>query len=203
MKGCEMEGKNFIAVDQAAPISTDDLRTLLDAATPGPWNVTAPVEGSPEFRMIQHGPYGISECGKYLSVSGGVSEEDARLIALAPHLAAEVLVSRADLAAPSAQPRLETAVREAINLLMERNYGSPARSPGHNARRLLEAALTSQQPAAPSAPAEVDDGRPMNTDVFLGKLFEACECHWERCEAINEWLHGDWPAALEYLEGEA
>lgn len=62
---------------------------------------------------------------------------------------------RADLAAPSAQPRMETAVREAINLLMERTYGSPARSPGHNARRLLEAALTSQQPAT-SAPAEVE-----------------------------------------------
>ena len=96
--------------DQAAPISSDNLRKLLDAATPGPWNVTAPVEGSPDFRMIQHGPYGISECGKYLSVSGQVSEEDASLIVLAPHLAAEVLARRADLAAPSAQHPDDAAV---------------------------------------------------------------------------------------------
>ena len=88
--------------DQAAPISSDDLRELMGAATPRPWNVTAPVEGSPDFMVIQHGPYGFSECGKYLSVSGKVSGEDASLISLAPYLAAEVLARRADLAAPSA-----------------------------------------------------------------------------------------------------
>ena len=46
------------------------------------------------------------------------------------------------------------------------------------------------------------DGRPMNTDVFLGKLFEACDDKYDRSDAIDEWLHGDWNAALEYL-GEA
>ena len=40
--------------------------------------------------------------------------------------------------------RYEKALREACDLLAERTYGSPARSPGHNARLTLEAALSSQ-----------------------------------------------------------
>ena len=81
--------------------------------------------------------------------------------------------------------------------------GSGCLDPAYPPRHCFSAWNRRADLAAPSAPAEVDDGRPMNTDVFLGKLFEACDDLWERCEAINEWLHGDWPAALEYLEGEA
>ena len=77
--------------------TTEELKDLLDAATPGPWNVTAPVEGSPEFMVIQHGPHGWSECGKYLSVSGQLSSDDATLIAIAPTLAAEVVQLRSIL----------------------------------------------------------------------------------------------------------
>lgn len=40
--------------------------------------------------------------------------------------------------------RLRDAMTEACDLLAERKYGSPARSPGHNARLCLEAALTSR-----------------------------------------------------------
>lgn len=40
--------------------------------------------------------------------------------------------------------RLRGAVTEAIELLTERKQGSPARSPGHNARILLERALAAQ-----------------------------------------------------------
>lgn len=46
--------------------------------------------------------------------------------------------------APASQERvkaLEEAAREAIDLLAERKYGSHARSPGHNARLVLERAL--------------------------------------------------------------
>ena len=38
---------------------------------------------------------------------------------------------------------LETAMKTACNLLAERTHGNPARSPGHNARLELEAALKS------------------------------------------------------------
>lgn len=37
--------------------------------------------------------------------------------------------------------RLRAACSEACDLLAERTHGSPARSPGHNARLVLEAAL--------------------------------------------------------------
>jgi hypothetical protein len=39
-------------------------------------------------------------------------------------------------------PGLMSAMREACDLLAERTYGSPARSPGHNARLTLEATLS-------------------------------------------------------------
>lgn len=37
--------------------------------------------------------------------------------------------------------RLKEAIKEASDLLAERIYGSPARSPGHNARVVMEYAL--------------------------------------------------------------
>jgi len=37
--------------------------------------------------------------------------------------------------------RLRAALTEAVDLLLERTYGSPARSAGHNARLVLQAAL--------------------------------------------------------------
>jgi len=46
---------------------------------------------------------------------------------------------------------LEGAMRMAADLLAERAHGNPARSPGHNARLVLEAALTPHQ--------EKDQGR--------------------------------------------
>lgn len=44
------------------------------------------------------------------------------------------------------------------------------------------------------------DGRPFATDIFLVKLFEANDDKWERSDAIDCWLEGDWGTALEYLE---
>lgn len=40
--------------------------------------------------------------------------------------------------------RLRMAMQEAADLLAERRYGNSARSPGHNARLVLEAALRHQ-----------------------------------------------------------
>lgn len=73
---------------------SDDLEELLKKATPGPWNVSTPVDGAPDFHVIQHGEYGHSDCGRYFSTSGQMSSYDATLIALAPTLAAEVLELR-------------------------------------------------------------------------------------------------------------
>lgn len=42
---------------------------------------------------------------------------------------------------------LREAVQQACDLLAERTHGSPARSPGHNARLCLEAALSTSVPA--------------------------------------------------------
>lgn len=42
---------------------------------------------------------------------------------------------------------LEGAIREACDLLMEKTHGSPARSPGHNARLCLQSSLTASPEA--------------------------------------------------------
>lgn len=45
-----------------------------------------------------------------------------------------------------------------------------------------------------------DDGRPCHMDKFVADLFEACDDPLDRIDAIDEWLHGDWPAAMAYLK---
>ena len=60
----------------------------------------------------------------------GTAEENANRIADALNAAQRTLV-------------LETAIKTACDLLAERMHGNPARSPGHNARLELEAALKS------------------------------------------------------------
>lgn len=50
--------------------------------------------------------------------------------------------SKWELAAADEIERLRTAMQKACDLLAERKYGSPARSPGHNARLVLERALS-------------------------------------------------------------
>jgi hypothetical protein len=49
---------------------------------------------------------------------------------------------------------------------------------------------------------DADDGRPCAMDKFVADLFEACDDPLDRIDAIDEWLHGDWPAAMAYLEDE-
>ena len=51
--------------------------------------------------------------------------------------------------------------------------------------------------ASEASPA---DGRPCSMDVFVAALFEDCGDHFDRADAIDEWLHGDWETALSYLE---
>lgn len=53
-----------------------------------------------------------------------------------------------------------------------------------------------------AAAANIDpgDGRPCSMDVFAAALFEDCDDHFDRADAIDEWLHGDWDAALSYLD---
>lgn len=63
-------------------MNTDEIEKLLAEATPGPWDVD---------------PHGIDDCmgdvwlGEEIRVCENVTAEDARLIAMAPDLAAEVV----------------------------------------------------------------------------------------------------------------
>lgn len=66
----------------------DDLKEILAAATPGPWDVD---------------PHGVGDCmgdvwlGEDVRVCENATSEDAHLIAMAPDLAAEVLRLRAEV----------------------------------------------------------------------------------------------------------
>jgi hypothetical protein len=53
---------------------------------------------------------------------------------------------------------LRAAMREACDLLAERQHGNPARSAGHNARLCLESALAALQSQAPPSPVEQKEG---------------------------------------------
>ena len=55
-------------------------------------------------------------------------------------------IERQSQGASTREARLKTAIQEACDLLAERTQGSPARSPGHNARLLLERALGVEDP---------------------------------------------------------
>ena len=101
---------------------------------------------------------------------------------------------------------LVEAMREAIDLLKERKHGSPARSPGHNARLVLEDALRAHQPAAPVSGVTVREAgwRPIETApheelVVLGWQEDGV---WKQEIALasagkrlpngysNRWMHG-------------
>lgn len=47
--------------------------------------------------------------------------------------------------------------------------------------------------------SSIEDGRPCSMDEFVSKLFEVCDDHYDRDEAIKYWLHGQWDEAMEYL----
>ncbi len=44
------------------------------------------------------------------------------------------------------------------------------------------------------------DGRPYSMDEFVSKLFAACDDSFDRHDAIDAWLHGDWAEAISYLD---
>lgn len=77
------------------------------------------------------------------------------------------------------EPPLREHLEYARDLLMERRYGSPARSPGHNARLVIEAAL-SLLPAAPDTASPLD----ILIDDAFGKMKPFCKA----CQAIPK--HG-------------
>lgn len=60
--------------------------------------------------------------------------------------ALELLLGQRLAALLQQQRELVDAMKEACDLLAERKYGSHARSPGHNARLTLEAALSKLEP---------------------------------------------------------
>jgi len=100
-------------------------------------------------------------------------------------------------------------MREAIYLLKERKHGSPARSPGHNARLVLEDALRAQQPAPPGSGVTVQEAARVLLDRMgddWGKAVNAMtpilradlkETAWNSVSEMRDALF----AALSALEG--
>ncbi|VDS07533.1 hypothetical protein PARHAE_00710 [Paracoccus haematequi] len=111
------------------PIDTDDLRRMLEAATPGPWiadadyefsGVKTKAEGLRPGRTHGYGCENDFICdlndGEYHEYASAEEQSaNARLIALAPQLAAEVLQLRADLSALRAR---EAEMRAALRGLL-------------------------------------------------------------------------------------
>lgn len=69
-----------------------DLRKILDEATPGPWRIVPDQEGEPAQCITADGFDMATAWGGYLR-----AEADARLIALAPDLAAALIKAREGL----------------------------------------------------------------------------------------------------------
>lgn len=87
--------RQHVPTDQAAPISTDDLREFLGSAMPGPWICYADLPSiEPNWHIIMP----TSKIGVIANVH--IEPENkrdaatARLIALTPEIAAEVLALR-------------------------------------------------------------------------------------------------------------
>lgn len=81
-------------------ISTEELQKLLDAATPGPWELDGIAIAGSDHRMGD-----VCLMGEPAQFPGDISAEcdnweaNARLIAAAPDLAAELIAARAKIAA--------------------------------------------------------------------------------------------------------
>lgn len=102
-------------------ITAEQARALQAGITPGPWNVTTPVPDAPEFRVIHHGDDGLSDCGKYMSVNGQVSLDDASAIAAVPDMLATIIALSARIEALEAE-KAELRTLLARNLVMD--FGS-------------------------------------------------------------------------------
>lgn len=74
-------------------MTTDELKALLDEATPGPWRIVPDQEGEPAQCITADGFDMATAWGGYLR-----AEADARLIALAPDLAAALIKAEEALA---------------------------------------------------------------------------------------------------------
>lgn len=72
---------------------TPDLRALLDAATPGPWEVDGEERNTGEYDVLVNHHDENEDALKYEYVSNFSSLADARLIAQAPTLAAKVIAA--------------------------------------------------------------------------------------------------------------
>ncbi|WP_449043770.1 hypothetical protein [Paracoccus versutus] len=73
-------------------LSTDDLKSLLAEATPGPWEIVSlSGYGSPFSIRMAYRPHDPSTPATHYGVQSVRRREDARLIAHAPDLAAEMI----------------------------------------------------------------------------------------------------------------
>lgn len=107
--------------------------------------------------------------------------------------------------------RLRAAMKESCDLLAERTHGSPARSPGHNARLCLEAALATPSPPLPESGREVERLRAtllnIQSDAERGfpidasKLATRCRHALASHAGVSGTVEGEWQDGQHELLG--
>ena len=143
-----------------AELDLEALKKVALEAREGPWTTEADACG--DWRIFD-------ACGEQIDTDEYMTEETARFLVAANPAAVLSLLTRIEAleaerdyawsemknaqaywraetahaeAAEAQRDRMREAAIEACDLLAERIYGSPARSPGHNARVILESALS-------------------------------------------------------------
>jgi hypothetical protein len=91
---------------------------------------------------------GLAKQAKAAETEGYIAQHKAEK--LRREIAEEKLIADATTLLRAQNDRLVQALEEASDLLAERKYGSPARSPAHNARNLIDAALLELRETGPA-----------------------------------------------------
>lgn len=123
-------------------IPTDELRRLVDLTSPGPWQAE-PMTGRGAWIAAADGNWAALSCGE----TDQLGERNARLIALAPTLAAEVLQLREAL-----QPFAAVAERDIGDDEADGDVFRPMQFLNH-APKLTVVDLRCARAALPPAPA--------------------------------------------------
>ena len=132
----------------------EDLKRVAEDATPGPWQngiddlegIVAPYQpGLGNVICIPPEPCMYSSRDNW--------DANATFIATFDPPTILALLNRLSTAA-TRERELVDAIAEACSLLMEATYGNPARSPAHNARLKLEAALAKHLEALTNEPTQ-------------------------------------------------
>lgn len=164
---------------------------------------TATMKEAADFIEKMTFPQDYEGIGKRLLEIGAMCDDQD--IARTAYDAATALASPVPAPSTDAEPT-KAAPAVALTRLAIRTGGS-----GANVYAFTEAdddgdyVFYTEAEAALSAQMQDDpgDGRPCTMDEFVAALFEDCDDHYGRDDAIRHWLYGDWYRATSYLKPEA